>query len=65
MEEEVEVVHPQVPHRPAHRALLGHQGHLALENLAAVAVPAAPPARETQAQPGNSPPNPLPNINQN
>ena len=55
VEEEVEVLHPQVPRppaqaRPARRALL--------ENPGAVAAPAAPVAREIQAQRGKYPFNP-------
>ena len=52
----VAVLHPQVPHPPAPQA----QAHpvRALANPAAVAVPAAPVARGTQAQPGNWPENP-------
>ena len=47
----VEVLHPQVPRPPAPQA----QAHpvRALANPAAVAVPAAPVAREIPAQPGN------------
>ena len=47
-EAEVEVLHLQVPRPPAPQAQ-AHLAHRALEN------PAAPVAREIQAQPGNSP----------
>ena len=53
-EAEVEVPHLQVPRPPARQAQ-AHPDHRALENPAAVAVPAAPVGREIQAQPGNRP----------
>ena len=55
MEEEVEVLHPQVPRHPAPQAQARPARRALLENPAAVAVPAAPVAREIQAQLGRYP----------
>ena len=55
MEEEVEVLHPQVPRPPAPQARARPARRALLENPAAVAAPAAPVAREIQAQRGKYP----------